>query len=80
MKTQDEVQRVHDMLTGILLGECKLDTDLDEKAMMCLSAQAHVLCWILGHKHEDMPDFGALIEAIEDLIVKSGYRLEDHSN
>lgn len=50
-RTPDEVQRAHDQLVAIVLGEIDVGFDADEKRVAC--ANLDVLCWMLGHKHNE---------------------------
>ena len=68
MKTQDDVQRAHDTLIGIILGESPIKVHAQHKKL--LSAQADVLCWFLGCEHNDA--FRRNLDSIEMSIRKSG--------
>lgn len=49
MKTKDQIQRAHDLLSAIILGEVPNPFPIEEKGglVACLNA----LCWVLGHDH-----------------------------
>lgn len=49
MRSQDELQRAHDLLVGILLGEIPIVVDERERPLM--TAATDVLCWALRHEH-----------------------------
>jgi hypothetical protein len=49
MKSQDELQFVHDLLVGILLDESPLV--FKKKDLVTLKMAADVLCWVLEHDH-----------------------------
>lgn len=76
MKSDREVQRAHDMLVGIILGEAPMPLTVAEK--QSLERQAAVLCWVLGHDHN--PSFAQMLTAIEGQLQSRGIVLESHEN
>jgi hypothetical protein len=76
MKTLKEVQKAHDSLVMIILGD--VPNVMKEEEMVQLRSAASVLCWVLEHEHN--PTFGKVLEYIEDELRKLGYVLEDTSN
>lgn len=76
MKTQAEIQRIHDMLVGILLGEA--DLGFGPQTMKVISASAHVLCWVLDHEHNVA--FYDVLKLIEQEMKERGITLDDHGN
>lgn len=78
MKSKEEIQRVHDMFAGVLLGEIELG--LPPKILEAMTKTNHVLCWMLEHQHEKPLAFGELVRLVEDRFKERGYVLEDHNN
>lgn len=76
MRTEDEIQRAHDQLVGILLGEVKLGLPSD--LIGSISTAASVLCWILQHEHNQT--FGKSLANLESLAKSAGYTLERYEN
>lgn len=80
MKTQDEIQRAHDQLSSIIIGECPNPCNpekpfkgesLEER---CLVEQCAVLCWILGHDHN--ATFGKNLATLDAWLAERGFVLE----
>jgi len=71
MKPQDDVQRAHDMLIGIILGEAPIKVNAQQKRL--LMAQADVLCWFLDCEHND--SFRRNLDSIEMSMRKTGTML-----
>lgn len=74
IRTQDEIQKAHDFLSMIALGEVpnpfnKNDPFAGER-MIGLTAALDVLCWILHHDHN--PHFGANLKFIEEAFKNAG--------
>jgi hypothetical protein len=72
-KTADEIQKAHDILGGILLGETPitLTPEIESK----VTAQMDVLCWALGHGHNE--NFGRNIAMLTEHLRKMGVVLHD---
>jgi len=76
MKTQLEIQRAHDLLAGIFVGEIPFRfTPAAEKPM---HAALDVLCWVLGHDHNEA--FGENLRKLEEDIRARGFVLENQGN
>lgn len=81
MKTAKEVQRAHDILKAILLGEVPIDTENDDKVngvsvkMMLVQTSLDALCWVLEHKHN--PSFAENIAHIEAALESIGFVLKE---
>lgn len=74
MISQSEIQRVHDILSEVVLGKVPIGFESDESEAAC-EAALNVLCWILGHDSGAM--FSRNIEAIEAAAKAKGYGLID---
>jgi hypothetical protein len=68
MKTQDEIQRAHDILAAIILKEVPLQ--VKDEQMEGLLGSADVLCWMLEHEHNK--SFQENLKRIEDAFQKMG--------
>lgn len=67
-----EIQKAHDLLVGVLLGE--LPHGLGEEELTILNACAGVLCWTLRHDHN--PTFEHTIKGLEKLAISLGYSFD----
>ncbi len=76
MKTQMEIQRMHDILTAVMLGEVPVQLKPDTKKY--LHASADVLCWILEHDHNVA--FASNMANLEKYLSDKGFVLESHEN
>jgi hypothetical protein len=65
-----EIQRAHDLLVGIILGEVP-ELEITDEIRDKLSAAASVLCWVLKHDHNLR--FQELLDALEKAGEKVGY-------
>jgi hypothetical protein len=71
MRSKDEIQRVHDMLLPMLMGEVpRVWRPEDEKLFHVV---ADVLCWVLEHGHNKA--FTETITNVERELVARGYKL-----
>lgn len=70
MKTQDEIQKAHDILVAVLLGEIDVGATGNEH----LNIAATVLCWVLEHEHNHT--FQDILKDIDDEARSRGYVLE----
>lgn len=68
MRSEAEIQRAHDMLSAVILGE--LPAPLTEKTRLGLHAACDVLCWVLNHDHN--PNFEKNLDAIGRLAHANG--------
>jgi hypothetical protein len=68
MKTQDEIQRAHDILAAIILKEVPLQ--VKDEQMERLLGSADVLCWMLEHEHNK--SFQENLKRIEDTFQQMG--------
>lgn len=71
MRTQAEIQRAHDLLVGVLLGEVPELEPTQRRHKEVLSAAASVLCWILEHDHN--VKFPRLLKDLEQAAKEYGY-------
>lgn len=71
MRTLDEVQRAHDMMVGIILGD--IENPFHAKSMKSLEQSADVLCWVLKHGHNE--EFGKNLKEIEDYCQEKGIQI-----
>lgn len=68
MKTEDQIQRAHDILVGIILGESPLELNAVQLGDIKLLATS--LCWVLDHSYNDK--LGELLKEIEEQSLKRG--------
>ena len=73
MKAEKEIQRAHDLLTGVLLGDA--DVPMSDEARRGLYFAADVLCWVLEHDHNQQ--FSVNMSALEAKLARMGYGLID---
>lgn len=71
MRTQDEIQRMHDLIVGALIDVPK--GVLPEDIKKGLNLQACVLCWVLQHDHNT--EFEDAIQLLERALMQCGYSL-----
>jgi hypothetical protein len=74
MRTRAELQRAHDLITGLVLGETGV-MDLDDTTIMVYSTAATVLCWVLHHDH--VTGFSDALRDIEAAAAARGFALVD---
>lgn len=69
-----DIQRAHDILTSILMGQpdLQLDTDIMADMMAC----ADVLCWALNHEHSQV--FAKKLAFLEMAAAKAGFVFEEN--
>lgn len=73
MRTPEEIQHAHDILIAVILDEAPYPrTEEQEKEIV---AALDVLCWILGHNHNE--NFQSNLESTINYIEAQGYRLID---
>lgn len=77
MRTEDEIQRAHDQLVGILLGETKF-AKVEKRILRDTHVAASVLCWVLEHDHN--PLFAAFLADLQKVTTEAGYTLERYEN
>lgn len=75
MQNEMEVQRAHDMLHGIVMGEVPVPFKHSDPQWQALCATLDVLCWVLGHDHNT--NFVDNIRKIEKHYADLGYTLQD---
>jgi hypothetical protein len=73
MRGMFEIQRAHDLITGILLSPLREKFQPSEIAEMV--ATANVLCWILRHEHNQT--LAAGLEFLENFLRKEGLQVID---
>jgi hypothetical protein len=67
-----EIQMAHDTLRGFLLGHVPFELPAHWRSAMI--ANADVLCWVLGHDHNDT--FASNLEALRERAEALGFFLE----
>jgi hypothetical protein len=72
VKTQDEVQRAHDLLWGIITGDVR-SFSIAPSERQLLHAVLDCLCWILEHEHNQA--FQENMTRLEKHLQEAGYRL-----
>jgi len=73
----EEIQRAHDLLVPVLLGEVPNPFETPESKRY-LHCAADVLCWILQHDHN--LTFGENLEKLETGLKELGFQLNNHGN
>jgi hypothetical protein len=68
MRALEDIQRAHDMLVGIVLGECPVPWSPADTAFMHTAAD--VLCWVLDHDHNRT--FAGNLRHMEELLAEAG--------
>lgn len=76
VRPANEIQRAHDLLVPILIGELKLL--MGEETRKALHAACDVLCWVLNHDHNQA--FADNLRKVEEAAAAKGFRLLDHGN
>ena len=71
MKSELEIARAHDILLAALNGE--IGQMPDEASENALQGALDVLCWVLGHEHNQ--NFAANLATLHAFIEARGYRL-----
>ena len=72
-KTAEELQKAHDILVAIILDE--VPHEIKGPAKTIVSIQCDVLCWALGHAHNEA--FGKNLATIMADLEKKGLILKD---
>lgn len=76
-----EVQRAHDILGAIVLGEVPSPFKWQKDEVMLtalMHAQLDAICWVLRHDHRN--GFPEALADIETWLKERGFILEDHGN
>jgi hypothetical protein len=76
LKTYEEIQKAHDILSTVILNKFDLSpflVDQYDRVVAAIKANCDVLCWILQHEHN--PTFRINYEAIVDLLEGMGLEL-----
>ena len=73
MRDVSEIQRAHDMLVAIILGEVPVPV-LDPEVRECIATSVDVLCWVLRHSHSEV--FAKNLAAIDEAMGALGFTLE----
>jgi hypothetical protein len=76
VKDEHEIQRAHDMLVGIILGEAPVK--FSPATIEVLVGCTDVLCWVLDHDHNQ--SFKAALLKLEAEITRHGSALIDYGN
>jgi hypothetical protein len=71
MRSELEIQRAHDLLIGIALGDAQVPLTLEMR--LILHASADALCWALEHDHN--PNFENVLQELEALAKHRGFAL-----
>ncbi len=76
MKTKDEIQKAHDILTAFILGEVPMPkeaTARDRVSWMSLTAG---LCWVIGDGHPPAVEVDRILAEMMRHAEEEGFRLE----
>mgnify|MGYP001601445713 CR=1 FL=1 len=74
MRVKREIQRAHDILISVILGDVTIDEGTEDD-LSRLRAAADTLCWVLSHGHNTQ--FADNLAAIEAEIPAAGFALID---
>ena len=74
MRTQEEIQKAHDCLIGILLGDVPGGVQFEPQSRKLLEAAVSVLCWVLENEHNQ--NFGIFLKDIQQVYEQAGFVLE----
>lgn len=77
MRSQEEIQRAHDALVGVINREVPAEMK-DRDTQLALHAATDTLCWVLQDGCES--DFEANLAKLEKEIAARGFRLERRAN
>jgi hypothetical protein len=75
IKTPREIQRAHDILISVLLGDAVGYDALEGDQLLDVVAYASVFCWLLGHTHNSI--FAQNLAMLEERLRQAGYVLTD---
>jgi hypothetical protein len=75
LRPADEVQRAHDLLVPIILGEIQVEITEAERAV--ITANTDVLCWVLQHDHSQT--FANNLDLAEQQAAAVGFRLKHNA-
>jgi hypothetical protein len=73
-----EVQRAHDILRAIVLGEVPSPVEGELILTALMRAQLDALCWVLKHEHRN--GFQENLAHLEQWLEERGFVMEDHGN
>jgi hypothetical protein len=78
LRDELEIQKAHDAIIGILLGEAPIEFDPIDKCSFHIAAD--VLCWVLQHDHNKgfSVGLGKLYAHLEELGIE--LKLSNHGN
>lgn len=72
MRDREEIQRAHDLLVGIILGDAPMPLSDEERKIV--SANVDVLCWVLEHDHNRT--FATNLELAQEQTRAAGWELK----
>jgi hypothetical protein len=72
MRTGDEIQRAHDILTAMIL-QREIVARLDDETRRVVTRSIDVLCWVLRHDHNE--SFQGMLEVIDAHMAAMGLEL-----
>jgi hypothetical protein len=73
LRDQTEIQRAHDLLAGILLGDCPEMVPKCDTEMIILNSVASCLCWVLQHEYN--PNVSNLLATLEAEAKAHGWEI-----
>lgn len=73
IRNGEEIQRAHDMLVGLILGDVP-EIEVDADALERMNYSCDALCWVLHHEHND--SFAKNLAELEEAFIAAGYILE----
>jgi hypothetical protein len=72
LRDEMEIQRAHDILEALLLGE--LDVPISDETRIGIHIARSTLCWVL--RHDEISEFANNLAQIEKAIADAGYVLK----
>jgi len=71
MRTEDEIIRLHDMLSQIGKGDIPEVHFPDEVSRYQTAGALNALCWVL--RHDDATEFDSLMKRLDQFLASRGY-------
>ncbi len=70
MRSQDEIQRAHDAIVSLILGDLPAKVEIHPDLRRIMNAQADVLCWVL--EDDEQSEFGGNLDRLLAEFAKKG--------
>ena len=73
-RSPDQIQKAHDLLTQVLVGEVTYPFRDKEATRPLLNAHAATLCWVMDHDQQDR--FRTVLNLMSQALQQGGYSIE----